>query len=283
MAITTVFAGTSSVVISDGTSSIMVDGYFSRPSVTQIVSGKMRPDRDRITWALRRLGAEQLDAVFVSHSHIDHVFDAPVVADMTGAALYGSTSTQMVVRGYGLERVPFHQIEDGSAVSVGDFTITAIRALHSDGDRFPGDTTMPVRLPAAVGDFRTGGCYSFHIAHPDGDVFVHPTANFIPGALTGFNADFLYLGAGVAGVQSKEWIEQYWQETVRALGARTVRAIHWDAFWRPLSKSLKPIPWPIDRVGTTMREFRRLASADGGQGIDVALAQLWKVETVPQR
>ena len=35
----------------------------------------------------------------------------------------------------------------------------------------------------------------------------------------------------------------YWTETVRAVGARRVVLIHWDDFFRPLSKPLRALPY----------------------------------------
>ena len=52
--------------------------------------------------------------------------------------------------------------------------------------------------------------------------------------MTGAEADVAYLGVGQLGIQSDDYIETYWRETVRATGARRVVLIHWDDFFRPL-------------------------------------------------
>lgn len=276
MTVTTVFAGVANVLVTDGSSSVLVDGYFSRPSLPRILAGRVRPSLSRIEEALARLEVDQLDAVLVSHSHFDHALDAPVVADLTGAELVGTPSTRMIARGYGLDGVPFRELHNGEPFAAGAFTVTPVHALHSDGDLFPGEITEPVTLPAKTKDFRTGGCASFHIAHPDGTVFVHPTANFIPGALTKYSADVAYLGGGGVGAKPASWIEDYWRETVDELSPSVVRPVHWDAFWRPLSKPLRSLPKPIDRLDATMREFTRLA----GAYVDLAVPELWQRETV---
>ena len=274
MTISTRFAGVANVLITDGESSILVDGFFSRPTIPQLALGKLHPDRERISAGLKQLGVNSLDAVMVTHSHYDHALDSPTVAEMMDATIYGSPSTRKIAEGYGAlaAGVSFREMHDREPITAGKFTITPIHGLHSEPDRFPGKITEPVSTPASAADFRMGGCFSLHIAHPEGSVFVHPSANFIPGALQDFEADVVYLGIGAAGSQPEEWIREYWKETAVALSAKTVRLIHWDAFWRPLSKPLKPIPWPFDRVGKTMRIFRE----EAGQQVDVRLAELWK-------
>jgi L-ascorbate metabolism protein UlaG (beta-lactamase superfamily) len=196
-----------------------------------------------------------------------------VVAKLTGATLGGSASTRKIQEGYGLADEPFEELVPGEPVEFGAFTVTPVGARHSDGDRVPGEITEPVRLPAKAKAFKTGRCYSFHIAHAAGSVLVHASANFVPGALAGYDADVVYLGVGAAGKQTEQWREEYWRETAGALGPRVVRPIHWDAFWRPLSKPLKLLPKLFDDFGTTMRTFERLAAADG---VTLVVPELWK-------
>lgn len=270
----TAFAGVSNVLVTDGASAVLVDGFFSRPSPLKLAT-RVAPDRRRIGECLRKLDVTSLDAVLVSHSHVDHVLDAPVVARLTGATLAGSPSTRKVQEGYGLGAEPFAELVPGEPRTFGAFTVTPVDARHSDGDRVPGEITEPVRLPAKAKAFKTGRCYSFHIAHAAGRVLVHASAGFRPGALDGYEADVVYLGAGAAGKQTEEWREQYWRETVGAVHPKTVRPIHWDAFWRPLSKPLKLLPKVFDDLGATMATFERLAEADG---VGLALPELWKAE-----
>lgn len=267
----TAFAGVSTVLVTDGTSAVLVDGFFSRPSLLKMAT-RVAPDRGRIEDALRRLGVTRLDAVLVAHSHVDHVLDAPVVAELTGATLAGSPSTRKVQEGYGLTAEPFEELVPGRSVEFGAFTVTPVEAVHSAGDRAPGEITEPVRVPAKATAFKTGGCYSFHIAHAAGGVLVHASANFVPGALEGYAADVVYLGIGAAGKQTEEWREEYWRETVGAVRPTKVRPVHWDAFWRRLPKPLKPLPKAFDDVTATMATFERLAAADG---VDLALPELW--------
>jgi len=256
----TVFFGASTILVSDGTSSILVDGFFTRPPLLKLFT-KISPDEATIDRALVRAGIQSLEMVVVSHSHADHALDAPIVAQKTGALLAGTESTRMIALGYGVGDTNFVPLADGIPRKVGVFTVTPIRALHSENDRYPGEISTPVKLPAKTSAFRTGGCFSFHFDHPEGRILVHPTANFIPGALDDYPSDVIFLGAGGAGLQDQRWRNRYWDETVVATGAYTVLPIHWDRFWRPLEEPLRPLPKSMDVLEDTIIDWQIRANA----------------------
>src|ERR1700704_4717239 len=87
------FLGVSTLLIQDGTTALMTDGFFTRPGLFHIMRSNIQPDAALIAQSLRRLGVTSLAAVVTVHSHYDHAFDSPVVAQHTGAMLVGSEST----------------------------------------------------------------------------------------------------------------------------------------------------------------------------------------------
>jgi hypothetical protein len=93
------FLGTSSVLISDGETSVLSDGFVTRPGMLRVALGKIAPDRSPVGSAIARLRVADLAAVFCAHSHYDHALDAPVWALETGAELVGSHSTANIGRG----------------------------------------------------------------------------------------------------------------------------------------------------------------------------------------
>jgi len=242
------FLGTATLLFDDGETAFMTDGYFSRPSVWRVLLGKVAPDRARIAATLARAHVDRLAAVITLHSHIDHAMDSPEVALRTGALLVGSSSTANVGRGWGLPEERLRIVKGGESLRFGKFTVTVLRSQHSPHAVAPGEITAPLRPPVSALAYKEGGSFSLLVAH-DGDarvVLVQGSAGFEPGALAGRHADVAFLASGALGKQGQAYREQYWQETVRSVGAQRAILIHWDDFMQPLDAPLVPMPRALD-------------------------------------
>lgn len=77
-------------MISDGKTSIMVDGFLSRPRLTEVALKKLTPNESQIDNALARGNLSKIDALLVAHSHYDHSLDVATVAKKTDAIVIGS-------------------------------------------------------------------------------------------------------------------------------------------------------------------------------------------------
>jgi L-ascorbate metabolism protein UlaG (beta-lactamase superfamily) len=258
-----VFLGVSTILLNDGQAAIMTDGFFSRPGIARLIAGRLRPDRARVEAALGRFGISRLDAVFVAHSHYDHALDAALVAEFTGARVIGSASTRNIARGQGFPDERFDVAVTGEPFDVGSFRLTALPAAHSAGDIAPGTIDEPLKPPARLRDYKTGGCYSLHVRHGDRELIVHASANVLAGALDGYRADTVYLGIGTLGKRRPAFRERYWNALVRETGARRVVPIHWDNLTVPLDKPLRPAPLFADDFGSAMEFLTSQAAADG--------------------
>src|SRR5271168_5291259 len=73
--------GVATLLLDDGSSALMTDGYFSRPSLVRVAAGKVSPSAARIDGCLARAKVPRLEAVVPVHTHIDHVLDSALVAD----------------------------------------------------------------------------------------------------------------------------------------------------------------------------------------------------------
>lgn len=273
-AVRVTFLGVATLLIEDGTSAIMTDGFFSRPSLLRVVSRPLTPNSRRIAAALSRTGADQLAAVLPVHSHYDHAQDSAVVAALSGAVLVGGESTLNVGRGGDVAERQLVLARSGESWSIGPYDITHVASRHCPPDRFPGTIDEPLRPPARASAYRCGEAWSIFVEHAPSRqrMLIQGSAGFVPGALAGRRAEVAYLGVGQLGLRPESEIRQYWEETVGAVGARRVVLIHWDDFFRSLDHPLRPMPYLVDNLDTTMRVFGELAA---DSGVEVLLPTLW--------
>lgn len=270
------FLGVASLLIDDGETALMTDGFFSRPSLPKVLLSRIAPDRARIDSVLARAGVDRLAAVLPVHTHFDHAMDSAVVADRTGAVLVGGESTAHVGRGHGLPEERIRVVTPGEPITYGAFTLTLVESHHCSPDRFPGEITAPVVPPVKAAAYKCGEAWSILVAHANGSsALLQGSAGFVAGSLAGHRADVAYLGIGQLGVQSEEYIRTYWAETVETVGARRVVVTHWDDFFRPLDRELRALPYLGDDLDETMRVLDDLAA---GSGVSVHFPTVWRRE-----
>lgn len=274
-ALSVTWLGVSTLLVDDGTSAVLTDGFFSRPGFLDVALRRLAPSESRIDYCLNRAGIHRLAAVLPVHTHYDHVLDSAVVAQRTRARLIGGESAANVARGQGLSTDNIVVATPGEELTLGPFGVTLIESHHCPPDRFPGEITAPVVPPVKASAYRCGEAWSALVHHAPSDrrLLIQGSAGFLPGALDGRQAEVAYLGVGQLGVQAQDYIARYWAETVGAVGARQVVLIHWDDFFRPLSEPMRALPYAGDDLDVTMRTLSRLAERDG---VGLHLPTVWQ-------
>jgi L-ascorbate metabolism protein UlaG (beta-lactamase superfamily) len=275
--LTVTWLGVTTLLIDDGTSAVMTDGFFSRPGLGRVGVGKVSPSPARVDGCLARVGVTRLAAVVPVHTHFDHALDSALVADRTGAQLVGGESAANVGRGHGLTADRLVIADSGTPIRLGAFDITLMKSRHSPPDRFPGTIDQPVVPPVRAVAYRCGEAWSALIHHRSSGrrLLIQGSAGFVKGSLTGRRAEVVYLGVGQLGVQPESYVVDYWMETVRAVGARRVVLVHWDDFFRPLSKPLRALPYVADDLDVSVRVLSRLAEQDG---VALDMPTVWQRE-----
>jgi L-ascorbate metabolism protein UlaG (beta-lactamase superfamily) len=273
--LTVTWAGVTTLLIDDGESALMTDGFFSRPSLVEVGVRAISPSIPRIDGCLARLGVQRLEAVLPVHTHFDHVMDSAVVAERTGAKVVGGTSAAQVGRGHGLPEERLVVVSPGEPISLGAYDVTLIDSGHCPPDRFPGVITEPVVPPVKASAYKCGEAWSTLVHHRPSErrQLIVGSAGFVPGALNGQRAEVVYLGIGQLGLQPEQYLLDYWSQTVRTVGARRVILTHWDDFFRPLHKPLRALPYAGDDLDVSMRVLSGLAEADG---VAMHLPTLWQ-------
>jgi L-ascorbate metabolism protein UlaG (beta-lactamase superfamily) len=276
-ALSVTWMGVATLLIDDGASALLTDGYFSRPSLARVAAGKVAPSPARVDGCLARAKVSRLEAVVPVHTHIDHVLDSALVADRTGARLVGGESAANVGRGYGLPEDRLVVGASGTPIALGAYDVTLVESHHCPPDRFPGTIDAPLIPPVKASAYRCGESWSTLVHHRPSDrrLLIQGSAGFVSGALAGGRADAVYLSVGQLGLQPRSYLIDYWTETVRAVGARRVILIHWDDFFRPLSKPLRALPYGGDDLDASIRILDELAAQDG---VALHLPTVWRRE-----
>jgi L-ascorbate metabolism protein UlaG (beta-lactamase superfamily) len=269
--------GVATLLIDDGSSALMTDGYFSRPSLARVAAGEVSPSPARVDGCLARAGVSRLEAVIPVHTHIDHAMDSALVADRTGARLVGGESAANVGRGYGLPEDRIVVASSGDPIQLGAYEVTLIESHHCPPDRFPGVIGEPLVPPVRASAYRCGEAWSTLVHHgPSGRrLLIQGSAGFVKGALAGRRADAVYLSVGQLGLRPRSYLVDYWTETVLAVAARRVILIHWDDFFRPLSKPLRALPYAGDDLDVSIGILDELAARDG---IALHMPTVWERE-----
>jgi len=259
------FAGVATLAITDGETTLMTDGFFSRPGDFQLLFDKIEPDMAGITYGLEKLKVDKLAAIMTVHSHYDHAMDTPEVAKRTGAIMIGSESTANIGRGWGLPEGQIKVIKSGEPMTFGAFTVTAIKSKHfAFPDGFiarriaagPQEITSPVKPPIGAFDYREGGHYAYVISHPSGTLLIQGSAGYVNDSLKGIDADVVMLGIGGLGSQNDDYGARYFAETVDMTAPKLVFAIHADDLAGPLDQPFRGPSLLVDKLlGSTIPSY----------------------------
>ena len=261
------FFGTTTLLFDDGRDQIFFDAHFTRPSIEKYIAGAYVETNTALCDKLIDLHhIDRLRAIFISHTHHDHVMDAPYVANRCRAVIYGSSSAKNVAMGGG--GVPEERtvvFKDGSEYSIGGYTIRIIKSLHSKPNRFNNDLGVPIEKPlvqpASLRDYKEGGSYDFFIQHGEKKILIRPSFNYIEGQLDGIQADVLFLGVAGLAKADEDMEKACYAETVEKTKARLVIPVHWDNFFASLEKPVEDMPELIEKTDVVFYKLARYCEA----------------------
>jgi len=262
--VTATWLGVTTFLFDDGETQILIDGFFSRPTVFDIVFGRpVHSEAARIDYVLNEYRMRQLAAIIPAHSHFDHAMDIGAIANRTSASILGSSTTAQIARG---ANVPEDQIvlaSSGTQYVFGNFTVTLIGSAHAPiawGGATPlaGTLAEPLMTPAPITAWREGRSYSIIIAHPHGTTLVQGSAGFIEGSMAEVRADVVMLGVGQLQTIGFDYAERYWKELVTTTGAKRVIPVHFDDFTNPFG-TIELLPRALGnfvKLATWLETFR---------------------------
>jgi L-ascorbate metabolism protein UlaG (beta-lactamase superfamily) len=241
-AVTMTWLGATTLLFDDGETQILIDGFFSRPTLADALLGRpVESDAAQINYVLDEYRMRRLTAIIPAHSHYDHAMDIGAIANRSSASILGSESTANIARGAGVPEDQIVVVESGNPYSFGLFTVTLIASPHAPigwGGSVPVSGTIdePLPPPAPIWAYREGQSYSIVIEHPHGTTVVHASGGYVDGFLTDVKADVVMLGVALLEGLGRDYVEQYWQAVVTTTGASHVFPFHFDDYTRPFGE-----------------------------------------------
>jgi L-ascorbate metabolism protein UlaG (beta-lactamase superfamily) len=244
-AVRVTWLGTAGYIVETDTTTLLIDPFLSRPSLSQLL-GKLSPDEE----AIRSVLPSRVDAVLCSHSHYDHLLDAPLIARWTGAKLFGTVTSCAFGRAAGLADEQLVTVPAGGLrTSVGGLAVRFVPSLHGrilfGHVPLSGELRSPVELPARAWHYRMGGVFGILLSTEGVSIYHNGSADLVDGELSGTRADVALIGLAGRGAT-----RDYVKRLLRALEPSVVVPTHHDAFFAPLDHGVHLLPG-IDLDGFT--------------------------------
>lgn len=240
--VTVTWLGISTLLFDDGDTQILIDGAFTRIRPIDLAPLRsISSDVATINFALSKYRVDRLAAIVPAHSHFDHAMDVGYIANRTSAVILGSQSTANIAKGADVPVDQYQTLADGETRQFGNFTITLLASRHApiginNEAWFSGTIDTPLRQPAHVSAWREGVTWSIILAHPRGTTLIKGSAGFIEDELQGVSADVAILGIAGLAKLGKDYVDEYWKETVTATGVKRLIAVHFDDFTAPFGE-----------------------------------------------
>ena len=263
-AVTVTWLGVTTLLFDDGETQILIDGFFSRPSVAEILLGlPVNNDAAMINYAMNEFRMRRLAAIIPVHSHFDHAMDIGAIANRSSASIVGSESTAQIARGAGVPEDQITVVSGTTNFEFGNFKVTLRPNSHAPlGWRgsvpLDGVIEAPVTMPQPVTAWRMGGAFTVIIEHPQGTALVQGSAAYKKYDFRDIAADVVFLGVGQLNSLGRDYAELYWQHTVTASGSHSVYPIHFDDYTKPFGEiALAPkVINNFEKTAIWLSEFR---------------------------
>lgn len=268
--VTATWFGVTTLLIDDGETQILIDGFISRPGLLDVLATRpVTNDVAMINYFLNEYRVRRLAAIIPVHSHFDHAMDVGAIANRSSASILGSETTAQIARGIGVPEDQIVVIEDGAEYTFGEFTVRFIESVHAPvgwggSVPLPGKLQSPLEMPAPITAFPEGASYSILVSHPRGSTLIQGSAGMRESALDDLQVDSVMLSVGLLEGLGRDYMERYWQKTVTSTGARLIIPIHFDDYTKPFGH-IELAPTILDNFQKTARllkEFRDTWDAD---------------------
>jgi len=258
------YLGTNAYLLETRDTVILIDPYFSRQSLLRTAL-KLEPVGETNLVAQWLRDHRKIDAILVTHGHIDHLFDVPQIARATGATIIASATSVKLVESVGISAKQTRVVRPGSRIAIKNAVIHVFSAEH---DRIFGVVpfnTPPKHLPPRkISDWVTGEPLAFLIEMGGKRIFINSGGRADkPVSLHSAPVDL-----AIVGVASGDAIGAF-SQTIAQLHPRYILPSHQDDFFRPLRRGFVFLPL------TNFPKVQRAAAENRGQLILLDYFRPW--------
>lgn len=287
------FFGTSTLLFDDGEEAILIDGFFSRPSIFQLIFQPLtQKSPGEIKEILDPVLRGKLKAVAVAHAHHDHALDSSCVSLAYDAKLVGSSSVlNLYCEGKPATNVfetnndvtVANQTEPNDVYVGNNFTLSAIPSKHVVPSKpFPSVLGLgkpieePLKYKSHALCYNEGQSYVFLLHHKltKTNIVVYPSANIKESVFRDSinkrvqsKEDTMWLFMGIAGL-SDIAPNDIMASIYATISPTYVVPIHYDDFTRKPEGELRP---SIKQIGIFDEDFKALQSVTNTDKIQIKL------------
>lgn len=269
------YLGCGGVYIVDQKDGILIDPFFSNYKFLQTRLKKMVPQKNDIKYGFNRIDdLHKSKAIFISHSHYDHLFDTPYIVEnhiKRAIDVYGSSSTKNILKSVldsnYLNVLPNpavclnDSVVDHNWIAVGEnYRVLPIQSEHGPHFRllvpfklFSGEVDDVIKgynhstAKTGANKWKEGNTYSFLIDKLSNGktvfrIFIQssaskPTLGFPPQHIL----DQKKVDLAIIGAASFSYIKgkNYPWRLIKYLEPKQLLICHWEDFFRPYQESPK--------------------------------------------
>jgi L-ascorbate metabolism protein UlaG (beta-lactamase superfamily) len=221
------------LILQDGDSTIVFDPMFTRAGLSHWLNlSELKSDQALVQKVLKEQAITRADAVFASHSHYDHVIDAPMISKLSGAIFYTDKSSEKIAQAYQDPQIKTKLLINRQPIQIGKFKLTPIIRDHSpipliDMKFLPGE--VPDTFKFGFYDYHMGETWFYYIEHPEVRILIDEGASPHLDKIRSFTSTVDVVIQGIANwKQADATISGY----VRYLKPKVFIPTHFDNFFR---------------------------------------------------